>query len=293
MDLDQLRVFLEIVRLGSFSRAAEACFRSQPAVSAQIRQLEEEIGARLFDRVSSRVALTAAGRRFAEYARQILELRRRAQEEIGEMAATPRGELAIGANEAICLYILPRVFAEFKKLYPAVQLSIFREHGATVVQRVVDNALDFGITQLPVQDRRLERASIHRDEVGLLAPADHPLAGHKRIAPADLVPYPLLLPRSGRTRTMLDEFLQTVQDDIKISMELESSEMIKRFVLAGLGISFLATAYAKAEVDAGKLVVLPLRDGMAIQVGLIYRKDKPLSRAALAFIEVATKGRDK
>ncbi len=293
MDLDQLRVFLEIVRLGSFSRAAEACFRSQPAVSAQIRQLEEEIGARLFDRVSSRVALTAAGRRFTEYARQMLELRRRAQEEIGEMAATPRGELAIGANEAICLYILPSVFAGFKKLYPAVQISIFREHGSTVVQRVVDNALDFGITQLPVQDRRLQRAAIHRDEVGLLVPADHPLANHKRIVPQDVVPYPLLLPRAGRTRAMLDEFLQSVQDDLTVSMELESSEMIKRFVLAGLGVSFLASAYAKAEVDDGSLAVVPLRDGMPIQIGLIYRQDKPLSRAALAFIEVATKGKEK
>lgn len=291
MDIDQLRVFLEIVRLGSFSRAAESCFRSQPAVSAQIRQLEEELGARLFDRVSSRVALTAAGRRFTEYARQILDLRRRAQEEIGEMAATPKGELTIGASEATCLYILPGVFAAFKALYPAVQISIFREHGAAVVQRVIDNALDFGAAQLPVQDRRLDRATIHRDEINVLVPAKHLLASQKLVTPEDLVPYPLLLPRSGRTRSMLDEFLQAVQDDLKVSMELESSEMIKRFVLAGLGVSFLATAYAKAEVDAGQLAVVPLRGGMAIQIGLVYRKDKPLSRAALAFIEVATKGK--
>src|SRR5438132_12732883 len=120
VDIDQLRVFLEIVRLGSFSRAAESCFRSQPAVSAQIRQLEEEVGARLFDRVSSRVALTAAGRRFADYARQMLELRRRAQEEMGEMASTPRGELLIGANAATCVYMLPIGFAGLKKLHPAL-----------------------------------------------------------------------------------------------------------------------------------------------------------------------------
>src|SRR5574341_897968 len=132
MDLDQRRTFLEIVRLGSFSRAAESCFRSQPAVSAQIRQLEEELGTRLFDRVASRVALTAAGRCFADYARQILELRKRAQEELGEMASTPRGELVIGANEATCLYLLPPVFAKFKTLYPAVQINIFRTHGSAV-----------------------------------------------------------------------------------------------------------------------------------------------------------------
>ncbi len=288
MDLDQLRTFLEIVRLGSFSRAAETCFRSQPAVSAQIRQLEEELGARLFDRVASRVSLTAAGRCFAEYARQILELRRRALQELGEMATIPRGELVIGASEAVCLYILPGVFAEFKRLYPAVQISIFRTNGSGVVQGVLDNALDFGIAQLPVQDRRLERATIHRDEVGLLLPASHALAGAGEIAPEDLVPYPLLLPRGGRTRTMLDEFLLPVRDKVTLSMELESSEMIKRFVLAGLGISFLARTYAQAELRSGSLKLAPLRGGMAMQLGLIYRKDKPLSRAALAFIEVAT-----
>lgn len=290
MDLDQLRVFLEIVRLGSFSRAAESCFRSQPAVSAQIRQLEEEMGVRLFDRVSSRVALTAAGRRFADYARQILELRRRALEDLGEMASVPRGELVIGAGEAACLYILPAVFAEFKRLYPAVQVNVFRNNGATVVQRVLENALDFGVAQLPVQDRRLVRATIHRDEIGLLVPPGHPLASAAEAAPEDLVPYPLLLPRLGRTRSRLDEFLQKVQDNITVSMELESSEMLKRFVLAGLGISFLARAYARAELSAGKLKMIPLRGGMAMQLGLVYRKDKPLSRASLAFIEVATKG---
>ncbi len=288
MDLDQLRVFLEIVRLGSFSRAAESCFRSQPAVSAQIRQLEEECGARLFDRVSSRVALTAAGRRFTDYARQMLDLHKKAIEDLGEMAAIPRGELVIGANEATCLYIFPAVFAQFKKLYPAVQINVFRTHGAEVVQRVLDNALDFGVAQLPIQDRRLVRATIHSDEMGLIVPAGHPLASAKKIEPADVVPYPLLMPRSGRTRSMLDDFLQPVRENLNISMELESSEMIKRFVQAGLGVSFLAGAYARPEIEAGTLRSIPLRGGMAISLGLIYRQDKSLSRASLAFIEVAT-----
>lgn len=291
MDFDQLRTFLEIVRLGSFSRAAESCFRSQPAVSAQIRQLEEELGTRLFDRVASRVALTAAGRRFADYAQQMMELRRRGLQELAEMAIVPRGELVIGASEAPCLYILPGVFAEFKRRYPAVQISIFRTHGAGVVQGVLDSALDFGVAQLPVQDRRLERAAIHRDEIGLLVPASHPLAGATQVNPEDLVPFPLLLPKGGRTRAMLDDFLHAVRDKITLSMELESSEMIKRFVLAGLGVSFLARTYAQAELRAGTLKLVPLRGGLVLQLGLIYRKDKPLSRAALAFIEVATRGK--
>ncbi len=293
MDLDQLRTFLEIVRLGSFSRAAETCFRSQPAVSAQIRQLEEELGTKLFDRVASRVSLTAAGRRFAEYAQQMLDLRRRALQELGEMATVPRGELVIGASEAACLYILPGVFAEFKRRYPAVQISIFRTHGAGVVQGVLDNALDFGVAQLPVQDRRLVRATIHRDEVCLLVPAAHPLARAQEAAAEDLVPYPLLLPKGGRTRALLDDFMAAVRDKVTISMELESSEMLKRFVLAGLGVSFLARTYAQNELRAGTLKLVALRGGMSMQLGLIYRKDKALSRAALAFIEVATQGTGK
>ncbi len=288
MDFDQLRIFLEIVRLGSFSRAAETCFRSQPAVSAQIRQMEEELGIKLFDRVASRVQLTAAGKRFSEYAREMIELRRRALQEMGEMNTVPRGELVIGANEATCLYILPTVFAEFKKTYPEVQISIFRTNGATVVQRVLENTLDFGIAQLPVQDRRLERVVIHTDEICVLLPPSHALARAGPVEPEALAPFPLLLPKSGRTRALLDEWLMPVREKLQISMELESSEMLKRFVQAGLGISFIARTYAHAEARAGALKLVTLQGRPNMQLGLIYRKDKALSRAALAFIQVAT-----
>lgn len=288
MDFDQLRIFLEIVRLGSFSRAAETCFRSQPAVSAQVRQMEEELGIKLFDRVASRVQLTAAGKRFSEYAREMLELRRRAIQEMGEMNTVPRGELVIGANEATCLYILPGVFAEFKKAYPEVQISIFRTHGAAVVQRVLENSLDFGIAQLPVQDRRLERVVIHTDEICMLVPSAHALARSGPVEPQALVPFPLLLPKGGRTRAILDEYLMPVREQMQISMELESSEMLKRFVQAGLGISFIARTYVHAEVKTGSLKLVSLQGRPSMQLGLIYRKDKPLSRAALAFIQVAT-----
>jgi len=288
MDFDQLHTFLEIVRLGSFSRAAESCYRSQPAVSAQIRQLEEELGVRLFDRVAGRVSLTAAGKRFADQAREMLELKRRSQQELREMSVVPRGELVIGANEASCLYILPGVFAEFKRKYPDVQISIYRTHGAAVVQRVLENALDFGIAQLPVVDRRLERVVIHADEICLLVPAGHALARCSVLEPEALAQFPLLVPKGGRTRAIVDEFLAPIREQAQISMELESSEMLKRFVQAGLGISFIARGYAQAEARSGGLKLITLRGRPAIQLGLIYRKDKALSRAALAFIEVAT-----
>lgn len=118
MDLDQLHTFLEIVRLKSFSKAALTCFRTQPAISAQIRQLELELNTSLFERLGTRIQLTPAGRIFADYSEQILDLRRRAQNAINELDRVPRGELVIAANEATCIYVLPSVFSEYKKTVP-------------------------------------------------------------------------------------------------------------------------------------------------------------------------------
>src|SRR5207253_8098660 len=124
MDFDQLHSFLEIGRLKSFSRAARTCYRTQPAISAQVRQLEQELRAPLFERFGSRITLTTAGKIFSDYAEQMLDLRRRAQDNINELDRNPRGELVIAANEATCIYVLPKVFAEDKQLCPSVQLLV-------------------------------------------------------------------------------------------------------------------------------------------------------------------------
>lgn len=287
MDLDQLHTFLEIVRLKSFSKAAQTCFRTQPAISAQVRQLEQELHTTLFDRLGTKISLTAAGKILAEYAEQILDLRRQAQDAINELDRVPRGELVIAANEATCIYVLPQVFSEFKKQFPNVQLLVDRSYGARVVEAVLDNLADFGMTQLPVQERKLQVVKIHSDEIKLLAPAGHFLAREKSVSCRDLVRQPLLLPKSGTTRTRLNVWMEPVEDEIQISMELDSTEMIKRFVMAGLGLSFLAASHCREEVEAGRLAAVSLGpDPMIRQVGLIYRKDKALSKAALGFIQV-------
>src|SRR5689334_4558510 len=224
MDLDQLHTFLEIVRLKSFSKAAQTCYRTQPAISAQVRQLEQELNTTLFERLGTKIAITTAGKILAEYAEQILDLRRRAQDQINELERVPRGELVIAANEATCIYVLPHVFSQYKKEFPNIQLSVDRSYGTRVVQAVVDNLADFGITQLPVQEKRLQVAKIHSDEIKLLLPANHPLMNYKAIAPKDLVGHPLLLPKSGNTRARLNAWLEPVENQIQISMELDSSE---------------------------------------------------------------------
>jgi len=151
MDLDQLHTFLEIVRLKSFSKAAQSCFRTQPAVSAQVRQLEQDLNAPLFERLGTKIALTPAGHIFADYAEQILALRRRAQDAISELERTPRGELVIAANEATCIYVLPRVFSEFKKHFPNVQVLVDRSYGARVVEAVWTTRLTSALLSFPLK----------------------------------------------------------------------------------------------------------------------------------------------
>jgi DNA-binding transcriptional LysR family regulator len=287
MDLDQLHTFLEIVRLKSFSKAAQSCFRTQPAVSAQVRQLEQELNASLFERLGTKIALTPAGRIFADYAEQILELRRRARDSINELERVPRGELMIAANEATCIYVLPRVFSDFKRQFPNVQILVDRSYGARIVEAVLENLADFGISQLPIHEKRVQVVKIHADEIMTIMPAAHPLAARKAILPHDLVGCPLILPKSGTTRNRLGAWLEPAEDEISVSMELDSTEMIKRFVLAGLGIGFLAATHCQEEIAAGRLAAISLGpDAMVRHLALVYRKDKALSKAALGFIEV-------
>ena len=287
MDFDQLNTFLEIVRLKSFSKAAQTCFRTQPAISAQIRQMEQELGTQLFERFGSRISLTTAGKIFSDYARQILDTKRQAFDEIRELDKVPRGELTIAANEATCVKVLPQVFADYKERFPGVQMQVVRSHASQAVQSVLDNSVDFGITQLPVTDKKIAVVQVYSDEIRLLVPPEHPLAGRASVGAEDIAKFPLLLPKQGRTRSRINQYLEDYEDDLTISMELESSEMVKQFIRAGLGVGFMAVTHAHSEIRHGELVAVRLEPLPMIRtIGLIYRKDKALSRAALGFIEV-------
>jgi DNA-binding transcriptional LysR family regulator len=287
MDFDQIHTFLEIVRLKSFSKAAQTCYRTQPAISAQIRQLEHELKCELFERFGSRISLTTAGKLFAHYAEQMTDVRRQAQNALNELETSPRGELVIAANEATCIYVLPGVFAEYKVQFPGVQLQVNRSYGSRIVEAVMENVADFGLTQLPVAEKRVQIVDIYKDEVLCIVPVGHALASFERVSCEDVVAYSLLLPQSGMTRTRLNAWFEKVEDDLQVSMELDSTETMKRFVLAGLGISFLSGATVHEEVEAGTLKAMPLApEPMMRKLGLIYRKDKALSKAALGFIQV-------
>ena len=290
MDFDQLEIFLEVARLSSFSRAAEKRFRTQPAVSAQIRALEEEVGARLLDRSGGRVSLTAPGKLFFKYAEETIERRKTILTEIAETERVPRGEIVVGANEGTCLHILPEVFAQFKRDYPNVSVSIKRADYAKILESIIENAVDFGVVSLPVNDNRLEAQLIHRDHLVVITAPGHPLAAKKTVAIAEVANYPLVLPKLGHTRDALDALFYDHHVKPHLAMELDSSELLKRFVAAGVGVGFIARSNIEEDIRANALLALKLADVQIHRdLALVFRKDKSLSRAARAFMDIALK----
>lgn len=287
MDYDQLTSFLEVAKLQSFSRAAEKIYRTQPAVSAQVRLLEQECGERLFDRSGKKVKLTPAGEILERYAQKIIQLHREALQAVAELNQTARGKLQIGANEATCLYVLPKTFARFRQLYPLVQISIYRNFSHKILQKVQESAVELGIVTLPITAGNMEVIPLFRDEIQVVAPANHPIAKNRSATVEEVANYPLILPKTGHTRVVLDRLLRDHRDHIQVSMELASVETIKKFVGAGLGISLISRTYAQPEVAAGVLKLVPL-DGQKLyrELGLIYRRDRYLSLPAKVFIEV-------
>jgi DNA-binding transcriptional LysR family regulator len=289
MDFDNLRTFLEVSRLKSFSRAAQKLLRTQPAISAQIRSLETEIGARLFDRDGGKVTFTAAGRLFEPFAEYCVERQKHILLAIAEQERSPRGELSISANEATHLYILPRVFARFRRQYPRVMLSVVRAERLRTLEGVVNREVDFGVVSMPVRDSRLTVEPIHRDELVLVAPPGHKLADRGRVRLEEAAKYPVLLPTHGRRREQLDELFRVKDLTPRVAMEVESSEMLKRYVSAGLGLGFLPRTNVAEEGKTRALHILKLEGvRLARDLALVFRKDRQLSRAAQEFLEIAT-----
>jgi LysR family transcriptional regulator, low CO2-responsive transcriptional regulator len=287
MDFDQLRTFLEVAKQGSFSRAGQKVFRSQSAVSAQIRQIESEYGERLLDRSGKTVRLTPAGEVFREYAQGMLSLRDESLRAVADHGNDPRGVLALGANEATCLYVLPNVFAEYLRLYPSVQVSIYRNFSHKILERLDSGAIDVGIVTLPVKMPMLKVRTIFRDRLVLMVSADNPLAQHDKVPISMVVEQPLILPRTGFTRRIMDKLFRPYRDKLHVRMELPSIGMIKSFVAAGLGVSLISESFARDEVQSGKVKLIALKDNeLSRELGLAYRRNRSLPRAAEVFIEL-------
>jgi len=291
VDFDQLTTFLEVAKLGNFSRAGDKVFRSQSAVSAQIRQLEQEYGTRLLDRSGKRVALTPAGEVLFEYANRLLALRGESQRAVADQDRTPRGILAIGANEATCLYVLPETFGEYRRRYSDVQISIYRNFSHKILERLQDGLIDVGIVTMPVKGPSLVVKRIFHDRLMLMTSPNHPLARLDAVPVESMVDYPIILPKAGHTRKTMDKLLRPYQPHVRIAMELPSIAMIKAFVASGMGISLISESFARKECRAGDLRLIPLVDAnLSRELAMVYHQDRTLPRSAVAFIEMVQSG---
>jgi DNA-binding transcriptional LysR family regulator len=291
LDFDQLRTFLEVSRQKSFSRAAVKLLVTQPSISAQISSLEKTVGARLFERGGGKVTLTAAGRVFEPFAEDCISRLAHITHTLADLERSPRGSLLISANDSTALYVLPIFFASFKKRYPRVSLNIVRAERAKTIESVLNREADFGVVSLPVADPRLHVELIHEDEWTLCLPPDHALATFPSVSLKQISQHSLLLPKTGRRREHLDRLFAQSKLRPRIGMELDSYELLKRLIIAGMGIGFLPRINVLEELRAGALRSVAT-EGVSIprNLALISRIDRELTRAGHAFYNVATHG---
>jgi len=287
MDFDQLATFVYVAKLKSFSRAGQKVFRSQSAVSAQIRQLEQAYRAKLLDRSAKSVELTPAGEVLFEYAERLLRLRDESVQGVADRGNVAQGTVLFGANEATCLYLLPDIFAEFQRRYPLVHISIYRNFSHKILQRIEDGTIDVGIVTLPIKALNTKVHHIYRDRLRFMVSTRNPLANRSKITLEEVAAQPLIFPRTGFTRQVLDKLFRPYRSRLRITMELPSIGMIKRFVAADAGVSFISESFASDQVKAGEVKLLNV-EGVDLwrELGLVYRRDRSLPRAAQSLISI-------
>jgi len=287
----RLQVFHAVGKHLSFTKAAEALFMTQPAVTFQIRQLEEQFNTRLFDRAHGRIALTPAGAMALDYAERILALSSELDTRVKEMSGQVAGLLLIGASTTIAEFLLPQVLGEFKSRYPEVVPRLFVANSEAVQGRIAERTLDLGFIEGDSHLPSLVTDVCCDDELRVVCAPSHPLAKLKLVAPKALMEhaYASREPGSG-TREVIDHYLQKagVQPDaLQVVMELGSPEALKGLVATGLGFTIMSRAIAALEVRLGRLVQIPLSPPLIRHLSAVYPKERFHSRLVNAFVQFA------
>jgi DNA-binding transcriptional LysR family regulator len=259
--LRQLEVFLAIVRAHSYRQAAEALHTSQPGLSQHVRELEAELGVRLFDRLSRGVAPTEAGRLLEERAKRVFATLTDIREVLGELQGLKRGSLLVGASTTPGIYVLPAVIGEFRCRYPGIDLRLRIGNSRVIEEAIRAHEVDLGIVGghgLAPGEECL--AAGLADELILIVSPRHRWARHREIAPADLVGEPLLVREEGSaTRRVTERALEQAGVGWRVSMELGHTEAIKQAVMAGLGVAFVSVHAVRGEVASRRLAAIRLR----------------------------------
>lgn len=287
-DLFQLETFLAVAQQGSFSRAAQKLFRTQPAISQTIRRLEQEVGEPLFDRSSRDGTLTDAGRVLHDYAEKLLNTRSEALGAIQSLRQVERGKLAVAANEFTCIYLLP-LLNEFRRLHPMVHVCVQRSLASRVAGEVLNRNAEMGVVTFRPNDSELKSLTVYRDELAFVVPPRHPLAHAREVRIRQLGAEMFVahnVPSPYRAK-VLDTFSKR-KVPLNMDVELPSIEAIKKFVAAGNGVALLPLITVEEEVERGDLIHVPVPElRFERKLRLVFRKNVALSHAARAFLAIA------
>src|SRR5450759_224388 len=285
--LRQLRTFKTVADLSSFSLAAQQLRLSQPSISYQVKELEEAIGMPLLDRLGKKVQLTEAGSVLYSYARRALDVLDEASLALEEMNGIKRGNLRVGASTTVGIYLLPAALGAFKKLHPGLVISLEIGTRARVQEQVLLNELDLAVVGPALKDPDLAILPFVSDELIVIAPAVHKLAGRRALALKDLEHQPFVMrePASG-SRSELEKAARKAGAKLNVAMELGSNGAIKHAVESGLGLAVISRYACALELSSGRLVELDVR-GFPIRRDwhIVHLRRRRLPTSVLAFIE--------
>lgn len=288
MTLHQLKVFATVATEGSFSQAAKKLFISQPSVSYQVRELEREVQAELFEQTGRRIHLTQPGETLFGYVQQILTLMDDTVRAMQELRGLERGALRVGASSTAGIYVLPPILGAFKHRYPNVDIAMDIAPWPVVRERLLQRRIDLAVVGEPSREPELEIEPFLGNELVVIAPPDHHLVGVSGVPLAVLAQEPFLIrePTSG-TRLTLERLTQASGVELRVAMELGSNGAIKQAVEAGLGVAVLSRQAIQLEVQAGKLRELDV-EGFPIhrQWNIVRLRARRPSIPAAAFQEV-------
>ncbi len=284
----RLQVFYTVAKQLSFTKAADILYMTQPAVTFQVKQLEEHFNTRLFERSHGKISLTPTGELVLGYAERVLALTGEMEARVGELTGQVTGPLMIGASTTIAEYQLPRILGEFKARFPQVQARLTVANSETVAAKVADHSLDVGLIEAPSHNPNLTTLACCEDELVMICAPGHSLASRSSVNARDIAVEPYVSREHGSgTREVVDGFFSdngVNPDDLHIEMELGSREAIKGAVEAGLGVAIMSASTVTKEIQLGTLVAIPLAPRLTRQLSMVYAPEKFRSKLLDAFI---------
>ncbi len=263
MENFRITVFRAVAEQASFRKASEHLHLSQPAVSQQVHALEEELGVRLFDRGGNRVQLTDAGRIVLEFAHKSSRLAQETRAALAELSGKSQGELRLGASTTVAQYVLPRMLGLFQEVHPHVRVSVVSGNTEDIVARLASESIDVGMIEGPALKKDLHLEPFLEDSMVLIAPASEEWTGTSMISLKDLANLPMLMREHGSgSRRVVEEALQAsglALSELRIEMELDSTEAIVSTVEAGLGVGFVSNWAVRKELILGTVVQIQVK----------------------------------